>query len=384
MSTNTTQMVTLHGDVSTPFLRHEDKSDSISESFIKMHWWQKKPKHPHHARRASRDAPMTILTWRRKTWIVFNGHTPSSQLFQRCLVGLIVFNMILFVLGTESSLFIPARALFDSLEMISVILFTIEYIMRVWIAPESSNSRFSDPIWGRIRYVCTFMALVDFVSIFPFYLRLMAPVTVGSHTAAIRIVRVFRILKTEQYSHAFDSVLRVIRKNSEILFVGLAVSIVLLLITSTWLYYVGKDADHARFGSVPRCMYLAILMLAGQGIPDGVLGATTKVAVAVTALFSVAIFAIPAAMLAWGFEAEAERLAQRKKRIKRKRMKCKKLGVPYVPDPDTESDSESNSDDDEKDEGKGEDEAKGHKKNDSRSATCPACHGLGYVVERSS
>jgi len=137
-------------------------------------------------------------------------------------------------------------------------------------------------------------------------------------------------------------------------------------------------------------MYLAILMLAGQGIPEGTLGAATQVAVAVTALFSVAIFAIPAAMLAWGFEAEAERLSRKKRRMRKKKEECQKLGIPYVQEPDSDE-SESDSDDD-KDKGeekeneneneKEKDDTKVHKKTDSRSATCPVCHGLGYVMQK--
>jgi hypothetical protein len=52
-------------------------------------------------------------------------------------------------------------------------------------------------------------------------------------------------------------------------------------------------------------------MLAGQGVPDGELTGATKLLVICTAFISIAIFAIPAAMLAWGFESEAERLRER-------------------------------------------------------------------------
>jgi len=97
---------------------------------------------------------------------------------------------------------------FEISETVSVIVFTIEYAVRIWIAPE--NPVYANP-YGRLKYALTWMAIIDFVSIFPFYLKLFAPIP-STNTAALRIVRVFRILKTEQYSHAFDSVARVIRK----------------------------------------------------------------------------------------------------------------------------------------------------------------------------
>jgi len=141
-------------------------------------------------------------------------------------------------------------------------------------------------------------------------------------------------------------------------------------------------------------MYLAILMLTGQGIPDGLLPPATKVGVAITAFFSVAIFAIPAAMLAWGFEAEAERLFQKKKEIRKKKTEAERLGKEYVP-------SESSDSDDDDDDGKDDDATKssptgmefGPSSPDkaptialsslppamNRGKPCPHCAGTGIV-----
>jgi voltage-gated potassium channel len=91
------------------------------------------------------------------------------------------------------------------------------------------------------------------------------------------------VVQTEAYTNAFQSLMGVITLNQEILGVGLAVAAVLLLLTSTFLYYVERDNDPVQFGSIPKCMYAAMLMLTGQGTPNppvtGDFPAVTKVAV---------------------------------------------------------------------------------------------------------
>ena len=84
--------------------------------------------------------------------------------------------------------------------------------------------------------------------------------------------------------------------------------LILLLTTSTLLYFVNKDNDPVQFGSIPKTMYLSVMMLTGQGEPEGDMDSLTQLIVVFTAIGSVAVLAIPASMLAWGFEAEAERL----------------------------------------------------------------------------
>merc|ERR1719428_2089199 len=80
-----------------------------------------------------------------------------------------------------------------------------------------------------------------------------------------------------------------------------------MLVCSVILYYLRPAVDpYDNFSSILACMYLAILMLTGQGIPNGTMPWYTRIIVAIIALFAIAQFAIPASMLTWGFEQEAE------------------------------------------------------------------------------
>ena len=88
----------------------------------------------------------------------------------------------------------------------------------------------------------------------------------------------------------------------------LLINAVLILVLASVLFFLAPpEYPNADFTSLPATMYLAVLMLTGQGVPDGVLPWYTKIIVAITSLISTALFVLPASILTWGFEAEAER-----------------------------------------------------------------------------
>lgn len=118
-----------------------------------------------------------------------------------------------------------------------------------------------------------------------------------------------------------DAVVRVFYFNSEIMIVAGLLGLYLVLFTSILMYYLRPRGDAAKmiddpgdFDSIGSTMVLSLLMLTGQGGPSGQLPWYTQIVVLITGMFSVAMFAIPASMLTWGFEAEAERLGQRAKK----------------------------------------------------------------------
>ncbi len=100
------------------------------------------------------------------------------------------------------------------------------------------------------------------------------------------------------------------------------------------------STDPTDFSSIASTMVLSLLMLTGQGGPSGNLPWYTQLVVLLTGIFSVAMFAIPASMLTWGFEAEAERLGTRAK----KRATALKNGDVYISETSSSS-SGSDSDD---------------------------------------
>jgi voltage-gated potassium channel len=269
----------------------------------------------------------------------------SFVIFNRLLAILIVINVCCFVLesipeiGNENSMYYPW---FYGLEAFSSSFFLLEYIARVYTSHESKSSRTSYPnqhCTARCKYIMTTRSIIDLISCTPFFIELFIPGGDLPTFTWIRLFRLFRILKSEKSVRAFSSVYRVIWYNSEILGVALFIGMILMMATSTLLWYLQPPKSSEQFESIPATFYLSILMLTGQGTPDGVLPWYTKVIVMLTAVFSVPIFVIPSSMLTWGFEAEAERLMRRKRDRRRKIKLAKKNGDDH---PESSSSSDDN------------------------------------------
>lgn len=215
-----------------------------------------------------------------------------------------------FAASTEPDLDDHHQHIFYVWEGVTSTIFLIEYITRLVVVTEARKYQEQGPIHGRIRYAMTTPALIDFLATFPFFIEMVTGVSLPTLTY-LRAFRLLRILKTSGFAEATKAVYRVIYYNRQILYVAMLICVGLVLFTAVLMYYLRpKDPKHSQdFQSLSRTMYLSTLMLTGQGGPDGDMPWYTKGVVLMTGVFSIGMFAIPASMLTWGFEAEAERMA---------------------------------------------------------------------------
>ena len=243
----------------------------------------------------------------------------GSVLFDRALLLLILANVYVDVMLTVDEWAAQHGAAAKAFETVSSLLFIAEYITRFAVAGERAKYRGTA---GRWRFVTSWASIVDLCSFLPWVAEKIlywgeSDSDVPS-TAYVRAFRVLRILKTDRFTGAADALGRVFYVNMHILGVAGVLAAMLVLFTSSLLYYSGDGAE--GFESIPATMYLSILMLTGQGEPDGELTTLLKSLCAFTAIFSVAMVAIPASMLTFGFEIEAQRLVlkRRERRLRRR------------------------------------------------------------------
>ena len=129
-------------------------------------------------------------------------------------MGLIFVNVLAVILETEEALYLQYKSYFHWFEVISVAIFSIEYLLRLWSCTE--NDKYRHPIYGRLRYILTPMALVDLLAILPFYLPMLIPVDLR-FLRALRLFRVFRLLKVGRYMKSLRAIKNVFREKEELL-----------------------------------------------------------------------------------------------------------------------------------------------------------------------
>jgi voltage-gated potassium channel len=241
------------------------------------------------------------------------SHSAPARLFQTIISAIIILDSFIYILSTEPLLEQRFAHFFYIIEGITSTIFLFELMARLMVCTEKKCYSKYGPIKGRLMYLWSFQGFIDTFATLPFFVELIFGIDLPTLTY-LRVFRLIRITRTRSYTKAIDAVGRVLYFNREILHVAALLGMYLVVVTSILLYYLrprGDDVegvdDITAFESIASTMVLSILMLTGQGGPSGKLPWYTQAIVLLTGIFSVAMFAIPASMLTWGFEAEAQR-----------------------------------------------------------------------------
>lgn len=255
-----------------------------------------------------------IVKPRSKSFVYIMLHPRSIEwqavAFKYFISIVIVLDLIAFILSTDPDLSGTHAQVFAVWEAVDSWIFLMEYVLRMGTVTESTKYGRMGPVKGRLKYMRSTSALIDLVATLPYFLEQFSGYNFPTLTY-VRSFRLLRILKTQGFTEAIKSVCRVFRYNSEILYVALCIGMGLVLCTAVLMYYLRpRDDDNPQFKSLPATIFLSTMMLTGQGGPEGELPWYTSAVVVLTGVFSIGMFAIPASMLTWGFEGEAERLAK--------------------------------------------------------------------------
>ncbi len=231
----------------------------------------------------------------------------SSKYFDIFILSLITLNGVSMILETVIELGQRFHYLFWLIEAISVPVFTVEYIARIWAC--TADPRHPHPVWGRLRYALRPLTIIDLLAILPFYLTFL-----NIDFRVIRVLRIFRILrlaKLTRYSSAIWTFYRVFLAKKDELAIALTTIGILLVLASTFIYYAEHTVQPDKFSSIPAAMYWGIMTLTTVGygdiVPITIIG---KVLGSLTGLLGIAIFAIPAGILASGFAQEIKKRAE--------------------------------------------------------------------------
>jgi len=231
-----------------------------------------------------------------------HGDDKLSRRFDIFIMTMILLNVAAVIIETVDSIHDQIPLVFEYFEYISVFVFSLEYVARVWTC--TYYEKYSHPFVGRIKFAFSFMAIVDLLAIMPFYLPLLFSID-GRVLRILRLFRIVRIFKMGRYSTAFNMIVRVVSRRREELLVTLTIVFVMLILASSLMYYVENEAQPDAFSNIPKTMWwgVATLTTVGYGDVYPVTG-LGKLLGAFIAILGVGIFALPAGIIASGFEAE--------------------------------------------------------------------------------
>jgi len=225
-----------------------------------------------------------------------------------------IFDLVIlfFILLSVSSVFIATFELsadyldwLRRIEIVSVIIFTVEYLLRIWTADLLYPG--AGFFGSRIKYIFSPMAVIDLLAILPFYLPMFLPMNLIG-IRAIRLVRLLRIFKMNRYFEALSSIADVFRRKSREIFSSLFFVLILLVVASLLIYYAEHDAQPKQFQNAFSGLWWAVATLTTVGYGDIYpITPLGRFLGAVIAILGIGMVAVPTSILSAGFVEVLER-----------------------------------------------------------------------------
>jgi voltage-gated potassium channel len=185
--------------------------------------------------------------------IVERNDTRSGRVFDLFVQGLILLSIITFSIETLPNLEKGTRELLHSTEAVIVVLFTLEYLIRLCVADR------------KLGYILSFYGLIDLIAIIPFY------ISSGIDLRSLRIfrmLRLFRLMKFFRYSKAIRRFSRAFAIAKEEIVLFGVVTIMLLYLSAVGIYYFENEAQPEAFKSIFHSLWWAVATLTTVGYGD--------------------------------------------------------------------------------------------------------------------
>jgi len=225
----------------------------------------------------------------------------ASRIFDIFILTIIFLNVIAVIIGTVHSVQQKYGYLLNIFEICSVIIFTVEYLARLWSC--TADARYNTPFSGRVRFAIRPMTIVDLLAFLPFYL----PFT-GLDLRALRILRLMRIVriaKVARYYSSLNVIKNVFYSKKEELILTFVIMIFVLIISSNVLYYCENTVQPDKFSSIPATMWWSVATLTTVGYGDiypvTLIG---RFCASIISIIGIAMFALPTGILGAGFVEE--------------------------------------------------------------------------------
>lgn len=248
---------------------------------------------------------MGNFQWHRFRHLCYNilHNTEDDSKTNRCinymLIGLIICNVAAVLLESVNSIYHSYRIYFDTFEEISIAIFSIEYLLRLWSIVESKPDQ---PVWKtRFKWMISGAAIIDLMAILPGYLNFF----VHFDLRFLRILRLVRLLKLTRYFVSLQILLAVIGKEKGSFQAVIFILMIMIVMAASGVYIAENQAQPDAFGSIPQAMWWAVVTLTTVGYGDVTpITPVGKLLGAMITILGVGLAALPAGILATGLANE--------------------------------------------------------------------------------
>ena len=242
-----------------------------------------------------------------------------SKIFDISIILLIILNILAVIISSFNNLENELLFILKIFEIFSIIVFTIEYILRLW----TSDLLFSKSKYPYLKYIFSFMAIIDLLAIIPFYMPFLISCDLR-FLRMLRLLRILRIFKLNRYNDAMNLITRVLINEKEKLITTVFVTTILLLFSSSVMYYVETEAQPEQFPNIIASVWWAVATLTtvgyGDVYPVTIIG---KILSGIIAVLGIGLVALPTGIISSGFITEVS--ARKQKRI----IKCPHCGEEF-------------------------------------------------------
>ena len=217
--------------------------------------------------------------------VIFHTNTRMGKLFDILLLIMILFSVLAVILESVKPIRIRYPDTFVTMEWIFTMIFTLEYLLRIYSHPKP------------LRYMVSFLGIIDLLAILPTYLGLFFDQATFLLTIrAFRLLRMFRILKLTRYVIEANYLMKALKSSLYKITIFFGVVLALVLLLGTLMYMV--EGQQSGFTSIPQSIYWAIVTITTVGYGD-IAPVTTlgKLIAAVAMLTGYSIIAVPTGII---------------------------------------------------------------------------------------
>jgi voltage-gated potassium channel len=244
---------------------------------------------------------------RRRVYLVLEQGTVGGGIgvtIDRALVALIVVNLVAVALESMPTLRARYALLFALIEYFSLVVFTLEYALRLWCAVEHGPHKHLSPTRARLKYALSPAGIIDLIAVLPFWFAMVLP----DDLRVLLVLRIVRFFKIARYSPAMRSLLDVLYRERRALFGCLVITLGTALVAAALMHLAEGKVQPDKLGTIPEALWWAIVTLGTIGYGDVVpVTALGKIIATGTIFLGLIMIALPVGIIATAFSEQIHR-----------------------------------------------------------------------------